>query len=98
MIYQERLFKILKSPHVSEKTSVISRKNNVIVFKVARYATKKDIKDSVVMLFAVKVNSVNTVMIKGKIKGSGNNVGFRSNWKKAYIMLEQGQKINFFKK
>lgn len=98
MMYQERLFKILKSPHISEKTSVIARKNSVIVFKVARYATKKEIKDSVIMLFAAQVNSVNTVVIKGKIKGSGNNIGCRNTWKKAYVMLEQGQKINFLKK
>lgn len=98
MIYKERLFKILQFPHISEKTSVISKINNVVVFKVARYATKIDVKNAITMLFLVKVHSVNTIVIKGKIKGSAKNVGYRSNWKKAYVLLAQGQKINFFNK
>lgn len=95
MIYKERLFKILRSPYVSEKASVILQECNVVVFKVARYATKSDIKNAIIMLFSVKINNVNTVIISGKSKGSVNNIGHRNNWKKAYITLKKGQKIDF---
>ncbi|URJ32879.1 50S ribosomal protein L23 [Candidatus Blochmannia vicinus] len=95
MIYQERLLKILKSTHVSEKTSIQSEKYNTFVFKVARYATKTDIKNAMNMLFSIKTNNINTVVISGKSKGTANNIGHRSNWKKAYVVLEKNQKIDF---
>lgn len=96
MSYKERLFKILRNPYVSEKTSVALKKCNVVVFKVAKYATKLDIKRAIVMLFSVKVNDVNTTaVVTGKIKGSVNDIKHRSSWKKAYVILEKGQKINF---
>ncbi|URJ30930.1 50S ribosomal protein L23 [Blochmannia endosymbiont of Camponotus sp.] len=95
MIYQERLLKILKSTHVSEKTSIQSEKYNTFVFKVARYATKTDIKNAINMIFSVKTNNINTIVISGKSKGTANNVGRRSNWKKAYVTLEKDQKIDF---
>lgn len=95
MIYQERLLKILKSTHVSEKTSIQSEKYNTFVFKVARFATKTDIKNAINMLFSIKTNNINTVIVTGKSKGTANNIGRRSNWKKAYIALEKDQKIDF---
>lgn len=95
MIYQERLLKILRSTHVSEKTSMTSEKYNIFVFKVARYATKTDIKNAMNMLFSIKINNINTVVIAGKSKGTANNLGRRSNWKKAYVVLKKDQKIDF---
>lgn len=96
-MYQARLFKILKFPYISEKTSVVSEKNDTVVFKVAKYATKSDIKNAIVMLFSARVNSVKTLVNLGKTKGSvnNNNIGHRNNWKKAYVILEKGQKIDF---
>ncbi|WP_331828363.1 50S ribosomal protein L23 [Candidatus Blochmannia sp. SNP] len=95
MIYQERLLKILKSTHVSEKTSIQSEKYNTFVFKVAKYATKTDIKNAINILFSVKINNINTVVVSGKSKGTANHVGRRSSWKKAYVVLEKNQKIDF---
>lgn len=93
-MYQERLFKILRSPHISEKTSVVAEKCNIVVFKVSKYATKSDIKNAITMLFAVQVSSVKTLVNLGKTKGL-RHVGHRSTWKKAYVILRKGQKINF---
>lgn len=95
MIYKERLLKILRFPYISEKVSFMSKNNDVVVFRVAKYASKLDIKNAVIMLFSVQVHSVNTMMVTGKRKGSNKNIGYRSSWKKAYIFLRKGQKINF---
>ncbi|URJ32123.1 50S ribosomal protein L23 [Blochmannia endosymbiont of Camponotus sp.] len=95
MIYQERLLKILRSTHVSEKTSITLERNNVFSFKVAKYATKTDIKNAINMLFSVKVDTINTIIVSGKSKRTANKIGRRSNWKKAYVVLEKGQKIDF---
>lgn len=98
MIYKERLFKILQFPYVSEKTSVALQECNVVVFKVAKYATKLDIKNAIVMLFSVKVNRINITIVAKKNKGTANSIGYRSSWKKAYVTLEKGQKIDLTQK
>lgn len=95
MTYQERLLKILRSAHVSEKTSIKSEQYNLFSLKVAKYATKTDIKNAINMLFSVKVYTVNTVIVAGKCKKTTNKIGHRSDWKKAYIILEKDQKIDF---
>ncbi|URJ25698.1 50S ribosomal protein L23 [Blochmannia endosymbiont of Camponotus sp.] len=95
MIYQERLLKILRSTHISEKTSITLERNNAFSFKVAKYATKTDIKNAINMLFSVKVDTINTIIVVGKSKRTANKIGHRSNWKKAYVVLEKGQKIDF---
>lgn len=95
MIYQERLLKILRSIHVSEKTSITLKRHNAFSFKVAKYATKTDIKNAINMLFSVKVDTINTIIVAGKSKRKTNKIGRCSNWKKAYVVLEKGQKIDF---
>ncbi|WP_159714594.1 50S ribosomal protein L23 [Blochmannia endosymbiont of Camponotus nipponensis] len=95
MIYQERLLKILRSTHASEKTSIQSEQCSTFVFKVSKYSTKMDIKNAINVLFSVKVHKINVVVVMGKRKGTVNNIGRRSNWKKAYVVLKKGQKIDF---
>ena len=90
---QERLMKILLAPHISEKT--IAAADNVVVFKVARDASKPEIKSAVELMFSVKVQAVNVVNVKGKAKRVGAIRGRRSDWKKAYVTLEAGQQIDF---
>jgi len=92
---QERLMNILLSPHVSEKSTNVAENANQIVFKVATTATKQEIKAAVEMLFDVNVENVQVANVKGKTKRTQNGVGRRSNWKKAYIRLQEGQDINF---
>jgi large subunit ribosomal protein L23 len=94
---EERLLQILLAPHVSEKTLALAEADNqVATFKVVRDATKPEIKEAVEQLFNVKVKSVTVANVKGKRKRFGASRGKRSDWKKAYVRLEAGQKIGLF--
>ena len=92
---QERIFKVLIGPHVSEKASIVADKYKAIVFKVARDANKIEIKNAVESLWNVKVDSVRTVLVKGKKKRTGRFEGRRQDWKKAYVSLKEGYDIDF---
>lgn len=94
MISEERLLKILRAPHVSEKASIAMEQKNTLVLKVAKDATKKEIKTAVEKLFEVKVTAVNTLINKGKVKRHGQRIGRRSDWKKAYVTLAEGQNLD----
>jgi len=95
MMKQERLMKVLLGPLVSEKTTRAAELANQVVFKVSPDATKPEIKQAVEMLFEVKVDGVTVSNVRGKVKRSGQTLGKRKNWKKAYVRLEAGQDINF---
>lgn len=92
---QERTYKVLLGPHVSEKATVIAEEHSQYVFKVAQDATKLEIKKAVEQLFEVSVKAVRTAVVKGKTKRTRFGMGKRSDWKKAYVSLEQGQEIDF---
>ena len=92
---QERLMQVLLSPHVSEKGTNIADKHNQVVFRVQRDASKNEIQQAVEKLFKVKVTAVRTLNVRGKNKRFGATEGRRSDWKKAYITLAEGQEINF---
>jgi large subunit ribosomal protein L23 len=93
---QERILNIIYGPHLSEKTSNISEKNNQVTFKVAVDATKAEIKQAVESLFKVQVRGVQVLNVKGKSKRTARGkVRSRADWKKAYVRLEQGQQIDF---
>ena len=92
---EERLLKVLKAPHVSEKSTMAAEAGNTVVFKVAKDANKAEIKAAVEKLFEVEVDSVRTVNVKGKTKRTGMRVGKRSDWKKAYVTLKEGSEIDF---
>lgn len=95
MISESRLLQIILAPHVSEKGTLSAEKNNTMVFKVATTATKAEIKAAVQKLFEVEVTGVRTLNVKGKTKRTGQRVGHRSNWKKAYVSLVEGADIDF---
>ncbi len=92
---QERVFKVLLAPHISEKATMVGEQANQFVFKVAKDATKPEIRKAVEQLWGVKVKSVSTSLVKGKSKRFGRTMGKRSDWKKAYVSLEAGQDIDF---
>jgi large subunit ribosomal protein L23 len=92
---RERLFKVLVAPHISEKATILADKNDQYVFRVAPDATKPEIKTAVETLFDVKVQSVQTVNIKGKTKRTARGMGKRNDVRKAYVRLEAGQDIDF---
>jgi large subunit ribosomal protein L23 len=91
----DRLHQIIIGPVVSEKSTRVAEKKNQAVFKVARGAEKGEIKQAVEQLFNVKVTSVTTLNMYGKSKRFGQSVGKRSDWKKAYVSLAEGQEIDF---
>jgi large subunit ribosomal protein L23 len=66
-----------------------------IVFKVATDSTKLEIKRAVQQLFEVQVDDVRVVNVKGKTRRTKTGVGRRSDWKKAYVRLAEGQDIDF---
>jgi len=88
-----RHYDVIRSPLITEKATLASEKNQV-VFRVARTATKPQIKEAVEKLFDVKVKSVNTLIRKGKIKAFRGAVGEQSDVKKAIVTLEEGHKID----
>lgn len=90
-----RLHRIIVGPLVSEKSTRVAEKRNQAVFKVARDATKPEIKFAVESLFKVIVTDVNTLNVAGKNKRFGQAMGRRSDWKKAYVSLAPGQEIDF---
>jgi len=92
---QERIFKVLLGPHITEKTAAAGETSNQVVFKVATDAAKPEVKAAVEQLFSVNVLDVRIIKVKGKTKQSKQGLGKRSDWKKAYVRLEQGQDIDF---
>ena len=92
---QERLFKVLLGPHITEKSAMPSGAVTQVVFKVALNANKLEIKKAVEQLFEVKVDDVRVVNMKGKTRRTRTGMGQRSDWKKAYVRLAEGQDIDF---
>lgn len=91
----ERLYEVVRAPHISEKSTLAAEERNEVVFKVAVDARKPEIRQAVEQLFDVKVRDVRTVQMKGKRKRFGRLAGKRPNWKKAYVTLEEGNEIDF---
>ena len=92
---QEKLLRVLLSPHVTNKTNELNGGAPSVSFKVSIRASKYEIKQAVSQLFEVKVNSVKTVRVKGKSRRFNGIQGRTKNWKKAYVRLEKGYDINF---
>lgn len=91
---ENRLLQVLLAPVVSEKATFAGEKNEQIVFRVVKDATKAEIKAAIELLFKVKVEGVQVLNVKGKTKRFGRFTGSRKGWKKAYISLVSGQEID----
>jgi large subunit ribosomal protein L23 len=89
----ERMYQVIVSPVVTEKATRLNEFSQV-TFRVALDATKPEIKAAVEKLFSVKVEAVNTVVMKGKTKRFRGREGRRSDWKKAIVKLQAGQTID----
>lgn len=92
---KSRLYNIILKPIMSEKTMRSAETNKQFVFKVAKNATKQEVKQAVETLFGVTVKGVNTTNLRGKNKSFRQVVGKRSDSKKAYVALAEGQDIEF---
>src|SRR5690242_11353075 len=91
---QERLLKIIVSPHISEKATVAVEQHNQYVFQVISDASKPEVKDAVEFLFNTKVKAVRIVNVKGKTRLFRGVEGKRKTWKKAYVTLQADQKLD----
>ena len=90
---EPRHYDVILSPVITEKATTASERNQVL-FKVARTATKPQIKEAVEKLFNVKVKAVNTLVRKGKIRMFRGTKGELSDVKKAIVTLEEGHRID----
>ncbi|ADK86289.1 Ribosomal protein L25/L23 [Desulfarculus baarsii DSM 2075] len=90
------LREVIRRPLITEKGTIAKEDNNQLLFEVDRRANKVEIRQAVEKLFDVKVLDVRTVSVKGKDKRMGRIVGRRSDWKKAYVTLAEGQSVDFF--
>jgi large subunit ribosomal protein L23 len=88
-----RHYDVIVSPVITEKATTQSEQNKV-VFKVRKSATKPQIKAAVEKLFDVKVESVNTLIRKGKVKRFKGTIGQQSDVKKAVVTLAEGHSID----
>lgn len=91
-----KLTDVIRRPLVTEKTTVLREDGRTVVFEVARNANKIDIKRAIEKLLGAKVTDVRTAITQGKLKRQGRYVGRRSDWKKAYVTLKEGEKLPEF--
>jgi large subunit ribosomal protein L23 len=87
---------VIRRPIVLTEKASLLREANQVVFEVARSANKVQIRDAVQTLFNVKVESVNTLLVRGKDRRMGRTYAKMQNWKKAVVTLKKGDSIDFF--
>lgn len=90
------LYDIVRMPRITEKGTRLKDKDNVITFEVRRDANKVQVRKAIEAIFKVKVADVTTVNVGGKKKRLGQRIGRRPDWKKAYVTLRPGEKIEIF--
>lgn len=90
------LYSVISSPLVTEKATLVNGTSNQVVFRVRPDANKFAIKNAIESLFKVKVTKVRTVQYLGKERRVSKSIGRRSDWKKAYVTLAEGDRIDFF--
>jgi large subunit ribosomal protein L23 len=93
----KNMYEVIRRPLVTEKMTNLKENQRTLGFEVHRDATKPEIKKAVETLFGVKVQDVRVANVHGKVKRQGRYVGKRPDWKKAYVVLKQGEKmVEFF--
>ncbi len=89
----ERMYQVIRFPHISEKTARLQADSNQYVFEVSKDADKTEIRQAVEGLFKVDVEDVRVVNVKGKRKSFRFRPGRQKDWKKAYVRVRAGQVI-----
>lgn len=87
---------VILSPLVTEKSTIVTEKANQVVFRVRREAGKDKIRNAIEELFKVTVVKIRTSNYMGKLRRRGKTVGRQRSWKKAYVTLKEGDRIEFF--
>ena len=86
-------YDVIRGPRITEKSEAIRALEQTMCFRVHPDATKTDIKNAVRKIFKVKVAGVRTANYDGKMRRRGRFSGYRPNWKKAYVKLQDGEKM-----
>ena len=92
---KERMYNVLLGAHISEKATIIADEQNQFAFKVAKDATRPEIKAAVETIYGVEVKNVTVLNVKGKVKRNMRGMSRKPNWKKAYVRLVEGHDIDF---
>jgi large subunit ribosomal protein L23 len=87
---------VIQAPLISEKGTQLTESANQVLFKVRTDANKIEVKQAIETLFKVKVVQVRMARYLGKVRRIGRNMGRRPDWKKAYVTLKDGDRIDFF--
>lgn len=90
------LHSVLIQPLLTEKVTAMREANNTVSFLVHPNANRVQIKQAVEALLKVKVERVNVLNVQGKIKRLGRFSGKRSDWKKAFVKLKEGEKLELY--
>jgi len=91
------IHEVIRGPLITEKSTDLKEAHRTLCFKVARSATKTEVRKAVEQLLSVKVASVRTAVVRGKVKRYGRFEGKRPDWKKAFVTLREGEKmVEFF--
>jgi large subunit ribosomal protein L23 len=90
------VYRVISSPLITEKGTLVNEQGNQFLFRVRPEANKVEIRRAIETLFKVKVDKVHTLNCLGKMRRVGKSLGQRPRWKKAYVTLAQGQRIDFF--
>lgn len=98
MSVSTELYNVLVGPVITEKSTLCQKTANQVIFEVATWANKFQIKAAVEKMFSVQVVDVQTVNMKGKNKRFGRFKGRRKDWKKAIVRLQDNQSIDFYAK
>ncbi len=89
-------YRVLEKPLITEKSTMMQEHGNRVMFQVNRNANKMQIKDAVQKVFNVTVLDVNTINVKPKSRRFGRHIGQTKAWKKAIVLLKEGDRIDFF--
>lgn len=90
------MHRVLVQPLLTEKITGLREKTNTVSFVVHSEANRVQIKQAVETLLKVKVEKVNVMNVRGKVKRLGRFSGKRSDWKKAFVTLKEGEKLEMY--
>ena len=87
------IYDVIVRPIVTEKAVGKKGAEETLCFEVANKASKKQIQEAIERIFKVKVQHVRTMNVPGKMRRRGRYMGYRPDWKKAYVTLREGEKM-----
>jgi large subunit ribosomal protein L23 len=90
------IYEVIRRPLVTEKCVTAKDEHRTLCFEVALDANKTQVKQAVERMFKVKVAEVRTANLEGKMRRRGRFIGYRRDWKKAYVKLQAGEKVPDF--